>query len=257
MDTENHHDESQGPPLRQQIAVGALVAALVLTLLVGFGVVGVVRHVSYRVFTREVVEQTGVATYTGFLAHITWFLWVVAGTAGLLAAAVLRRRDPSDRRILFFLGTSALTGLLLLDDFVMLHERVWPKLGVPQETLYAVYAVILAALLLRFRRQFVGGGALLAVAAGACWAASLAFDLTAEHWGIPNGAVEDGAKMIGRPCGPRSWFGVALGPWAWNPRMCANPCRPAIAGKRREMRRWACDGATSIPRTRTFQCAGG
>lgn len=191
------HGESPGPPLRQQAVVGAAVVALVVVLLAGFGVVGVVRDEPYSVFTREVIEQTGAKTYTGFLAHVTWFLWVVAGTAGLLAAAALRRRDPRDRRIPFFLGTSALTGLLLVDDFAMLHERVLPKVGIPQEAQYGLYAVILLALLLWFRPQFKGGGALLAVAAGAFWAVSIASDIPNERWGIPGCAAEDGAKMIG------------------------------------------------------------
>ena len=191
------HVGSPGPPLRQQAVVGAAVVTLVVVLLVGFGVVGAVRDEPYSVFTREVIEQTGVKTYTGFLAHITWFLWVVAGTAGLLAAAVLRRLNPRDPRIPFFLGTSALTGLLLFDDFVMLHERVMPKVGIPQEAQYALYAVILVVLLLWFRPQFKEGGALLAVAAGAFWAVSIASDIPNERWSIPGSAVEDGAKMIG------------------------------------------------------------
>lgn len=52
-------------------------------------------------------------------------------------------------------------------------------------------------LLVRFRRQFVGSGVLLAVAAGAVWAASVAVDFVQGQWGIHALALEDGAKLIG------------------------------------------------------------
>lgn len=161
---QERRDASPGPPLRRQLAVGGVVVALALALLGAFGALGAVLDVPYRVFTKEIAEQFVVASYTGFLAHITWFLWVVAGTAGLLAAAVLWRLDRRDRRIPFFLGTSLLTAVLLLDDFAMLHEQWLPRVGISEEGLYAFYAIFLVVLLLRFRRQFAAGGALLAVA---------------------------------------------------------------------------------------------
>ena len=69
------------------------------------GVAGVVLDVAYSLFTKEVAEQNDDAPgCASFLAHITWFLWVVAGTTGLLAAATLARRRRPGRRIPFFLG---------------------------------------------------------------------------------------------------------------------------------------------------------
>jgi hypothetical protein len=175
---------AQSPPLRRQLAVGAVVVALSLALLGAFGVLGAVLDVPYRIFTKKIAEQFVVASYTGLLAHITWFLWVVAGTSGLLAAAVLRRLDRRDRRIPFFLGTSLLTAVLLLDDFAMLHEQWLPRVGIPEEGLYVFCAVVLVLLLVRFRGQFAAGGALLAVAAGAFWATSLGADFVQEVWEI-------------------------------------------------------------------------
>jgi hypothetical protein len=193
----DQRNESRDPPLRGQVAIGALIVALTMGLLAAFGLIGGVLDVPFAVFTKEIAEQFDVASYTGFLAHITWFMWVIAGTAGLLSAAVLRRTDPSDRRIHFFVAASVLTAVLLLDDFAMLHEQWLPRIGIPEEALYVFYAVILAALLLWFRPQFVQGGALLAAAAGAFWAASLGADFVQEQWGVHAHAVEDGAKMIG------------------------------------------------------------
>ncbi len=184
--------DSSAPSLRRQAAVAGVVVALVLALLGGMALLGASIQVPFRVFTKEVAEQFQARGYVGFLAHITWFLWVVAGTAGMLAAALLWQRDRRDRRIGFFLGTSLLTAWLLFDDFVMFHE--WFPI---ENALYAMYAVILALLLLRFRAQFVRSGALLAVMAGAFWAASIFFDVLQERWQIHAYVLEDGSKMIG------------------------------------------------------------
>ena len=46
------------------------------------------------------------------------------------------------------------------------------------------------------------GRALLAVAAGAFWAASVVFDLSQERWGFPSVAVEDGHHHVVRESGP-------------------------------------------------------
>jgi hypothetical protein len=151
----------------------------------------------FKTFTKEAAEQAGLASYTGALAEITWFLWVVAGSAGALAVAALARGDRHDDRIPFFVGTTALTTLLLLDDFAMLHDEWLPVIGVPEEAVYLVYAVILVVLLVRFRSGFASGGALLALAAGACWAVSLGADFLQEHWEIHAHLVEDGAKIMG------------------------------------------------------------
>jgi hypothetical protein len=156
------------------------------------GLLGMAIDVPFRVFTKEVAEQFRARGYVGFLAHITWFLWVVAGTSGLLAAAALWQRDRKDRRIRFFLATTALTALLLLDDFVMLHEWI-PT----EELLYLAYALMLAGLLLWFRPQFVRAGALLAVLAGALWAVSIGADFIQETWDLDSYVIEDGAKIMG------------------------------------------------------------
>lgn len=184
-------------PLRRQAEIAALVAVLVLGLMGAFAVLGRTVDVPYSVFTKEVVEQVGAPSYTGFLAHITWFLWAAAATAGLLTAILLWRLNARDRRVLFFLAASALTAVLLLDDFAMLHEQVMPRLGIPEEALYAFYAACLVALLVWFRPQFAAGGALLAVAAGSFWALSLGADFVQEHVGIHAHFIEDGAKMTG------------------------------------------------------------
>ena len=190
-------DTSATRPLRRQIADGVLVMTLALALLALVGAFGAWRDIPFAVFAKEPVEQAHLRPYVGFLAHITWFLWVVAGTSGVLAAIELRRRHLDPHRVRFFGWTVLLTGLLLFDDFTMLHDGVFPDLNIPQETLYAAYAAFLLVMLVRYRREFLPGGILLALMAGAFWAFSLAFDSIGELYEIQVHVVEDGAKLLG------------------------------------------------------------
>lgn len=170
-------------------------AALVV---VAFAVLGASLDEPFRIFSKEPLEQFPDAPpYLGVLAHVTWFVWVVAGTAALLAAFVRHQVSRGDRRIRFLIAAAALTGALLLDDFAMLHERAFPKAGLPEELIYALYAAGFVTLLLRFGPQLREGGSPIALAAGTAWAASIGADFLQEHLDIHAHAVEDGAKLVG------------------------------------------------------------
>jgi hypothetical protein len=187
----------ESPPLRRQLAVGGLVFGLVFALLLAFAAYGAVRDVPYRIFTKEVLEQTGLPLHTGFIATVTWFLWTVAGTAGLIAITLHRRWDRDPSRTLFFGLATVLTGLLFLDDFLQFHDRLLKRIGSPEQLLYTAYAVLLIALLVWFRPQVARGGMLLALGAGAFWLLSIVGDLEQEHLGNYQHFIEDGSKMVG------------------------------------------------------------
>lgn len=206
------------PSFRTQLLVIAVILALGLLLLGFIALLGAVIDQPFRVFSKEVAEQYRARGYVGFLAHITWFLWVVAATAGLLAAAFLWRRDGRSATVHFFLAASLLTGLLLFDDFVMLHE--WVPV---EEMLYALYAAILLLLLIKYRTQFARGGILLAVLAGAFWATSIATDEVQELMGIHAHALEDGAKVLGTGLWAAFMVWSALRSMGWTSRSGAAP----------------------------------
>lgn len=187
-------------------------AILLGLLLLGFtALLGLVIDQPFRVFTKEVAEQLQARGYVGFLAHVTWFLWVVAGTAGLMAAAWLWRRTGRDARVHFFLIASAFTGLLLFDDFAMLHEFISEQM-----LLYGLYAAILIVLLLKYRAQFARGGILLPLAAGLFWAASLASDVIGEGMGVQWHWFEDSAKTLGTLLWAAFMVWSALSTFGWN-----------------------------------------
>jgi hypothetical protein len=135
----------------------------------------------------------------GALSNLGVILWAAAASVALLAATVLR--DPADARLrAYLLSVGLLTAWLLLDDLYMLHERLLPDvLGVPQPLVYAVYALLVAAVWFRFRPEIAATSWRLLVLALACFAFSIASDQGPGSWHRWSwlAFIEDGAKLVG------------------------------------------------------------
>lgn len=184
------------PDRRQLLAIGVVTAACV-ALLAAFGVVGAIADESFGVFTKEPVEQYDEKPYVGFIAHVTWFLWVIGASVAAFAAYVLRQRASAAREARFFVLAALLSVALLSDDFALIHEKVTPKLGLPEQVLQAGYALGLVALLVRFwpivRRHDVS----MVLGAGAVWGFAVASDVVQDSLGSFGHVIEDGSKLLG------------------------------------------------------------
>jgi hypothetical protein len=93
------------------------------------------------------------APYIGFISNLGALLWCGATAVLLLGAAVVSRQG--DRGWARFLLYSALvTGMLLVDDFFMLHEKAseihW---RLSEEVIFTFYGAVIALYLARFRKH--------------------------------------------------------------------------------------------------------
>lgn len=133
--------------------------------------------------------------YFGAMSTLGVLAWSAAAGLCALTAAILWAR--ADRRAGFFLAAAALTGWMALDDALMIHEVVGPRLGLAQNGLLAVYAGLGAAYLWFARRRLFEPGGLLLAAAVVCFALSLGVDVVWPSTHSQITAIEDGAKFIG------------------------------------------------------------
>ena len=200
--------------LSVRIGIGSfLVSAGVLCLAVG---IHYWKGIPIQLLTRDPAASTGEGFYLGAVSNYGMILWSGAFTACLLAALVLASgKAMADRN--FFLGGGSLTALLLVDDFYMLHERVFPTfLGLPDRALLATEAVLFLALIFLFRNEIRRSGVGLLLLAVLGFGASLGIDRIPEfrlgHW---HHLCEDGTKLLGSPAGFLSGFRQR--PFASNP----------------------------------------
>lgn len=149
--------------------------------------------VPFADLSREPVTTLHGPRYTGWYAHLVIFVWMLPAGGALVGALVLHRvgRLPGAR---FLLLGGVLTAAMVADDLFLLHEAVYPKLGLPAEVVYLGYATATALYAWRFRDR-MGRDVLLLGAAYAMWAVSIGFDVVLDE-AAPL-VLEDSAKASG------------------------------------------------------------
>lgn len=140
--------------------------------------------------------------YYGMVSNLGIMVWTGTAAICLFAALVLiGRQDAASRdRALFALVAGLFTGWLALDDAFLVHEKVFPALGLPQGAVLLTYAGLAFLFALYARRVVFHVDLVLFVLAIGFLAASVLIDHF--HHGLTNNAIilEDGAKFIGICC---------------------------------------------------------
>jgi len=144
--------------------------------------------------------------YLGGLSYLGILLWCATVAICFFSYVLFQRTGRRKTDPLFFLLAGLVSTLLLTDDLFRLHEIVFPVyLHLHEYTLYALYAVMIAFLLLRYRTTILNTDYMLLMFALGCLGLSLFSDmLTDMFFSSVSGAtlLEDGAKFIGIV----SWF---------------------------------------------------
>lgn len=151
-------------------------------------------------YTRDPADITGTSPFLGVLSNVCILLWCATAAICFFASAVLKGQDKL-RMAVFFLLAGLVTGMLLLDDLFLLHERVFPELfHWRQRYIYLAYAALVTGYLVLFRKIVWRSHPLLLALALCFFGLSLAVDgLAAKGAGpIPlHHLYEDGCKLFG------------------------------------------------------------
>lgn len=140
--------------------------------------------------------------YIGALSNVGIVLWAMAaGACVVLVLALLRQARPGDA-ISFFLWSFVLTAVLGLDDLFQIHEWVQERVPGREVTVTLGYVLLAGAYAWRFGRSLLAFDGSLIIAAGACFAASIALDAVPDRlhpealkpFFLP---AEDGLKLLG------------------------------------------------------------
>ncbi len=105
--------------------------------------------VSVAILTTDPASLSHFPFYTGLLSNIGIIFWTITATVCLFTSTI---KSIDTQRRLFMGLIGSLTFLLMLDDQFLLHEEVFPRfLGLSGTTLYAIYAIFLCGILLKYR----------------------------------------------------------------------------------------------------------
>jgi hypothetical protein len=142
---------------------------------------------------RDPAQVMEAPMYVGAISNLGLVLWGSAATVCIFAAVA--RRDARA----FWTYAAGLTLLLLLDDWLLLHDVVLPDVfGLPDLVVYAAYALAVLVYLVRYRYVLLLGDWSLLLLSFAWFAASIGFDQLDGLVDLPGLYVwEDGAKLFG------------------------------------------------------------
>jgi hypothetical protein len=134
--------------------------------------------------------------YLGAVSAAGVLLWAASAAVCAFTALVLACSGRVGRAGLP-LAAGTLTGLLAVDDLWMVHERLLPAQGVPEQAVLAFIVGCGALYLLAFRRRLLSfRWPMLAVACGA-FAVSIGADALSSLPPSLHVLTEDGSKFVG------------------------------------------------------------
>ena len=169
-----------------------------IVLVAGVAILSFQKDVSADYLLRDASVIMGAPPYVGMISNIGIMMWVAAGSIFLFVGYVLLNRHGLNHAAAFVLAFGLFALVLAVDDLFRLHERVFPRyLGIPENLVYATYAVMVATMLLSFRRLIFDTDHLLLAAALVFFGISLAVDMGAVEALPYRFVVENVTQFIG------------------------------------------------------------
>jgi hypothetical protein len=195
-----HSASTQVRAVARPLALALLGGVLVLLLAVGLSTA---TGTPLESLLSDPARVAGHAPYIGFISNLGALLWCGATAVLLLGAAIVSRLG--DRGWARFLLFSALvTGMLLVDDFFMLHEKAseihW---RLSEEVIFTFYGAVLAIYLARFRKHILSTEYIPLALAFFFMGLSLLVDRLDSTDGMPPAPfllLEDGSKFLAIVC---------------------------------------------------------
>lgn len=194
-------------PSRSRLLAGLLVAAVVgaVAVVAAIGLLAAVVDVPNEDLTREPQVVLEGSAYVGALSNLGVLVFAVAAVAAGLAATVVRGRERG-----MFGAAAAVSALMLLDDLFLLHDVVYPRLGVPEAVVQAAYLLAIAAIVFLYRSEMGMVAVAGVVVTLGAWAASVGMDTFLNNHPLNlDQLVEDGAKFVGIAVWAAVWAGLA------------------------------------------------
>ncbi len=146
--------------------------------------------------TRDPTAVMEAPFYIGLFSQIGIFFWSAAAAICMFSAKVISKHPDSLKFKRFLFVSGLLTLLLGFDDIFLLHESVFPYLGIHEKVVYATYAGLVLFYLIKFYPTILNTKYIFLIMALVFFALSVIFDKSSIP-GIDPYLLEDGAKMVG------------------------------------------------------------
>lgn len=191
-----HHQLKPLLPVLLKIYIPTICAFFVVA------IAGSLAGVPIQYLTHDPAAIMGAPFYVGLFSNISVLLWCASAAVCFFSFLALKESVNNREFSSFCLFSGFVTTLLLLDDFFLLHESVFPKyLNIPEKLVYAGYGITILLYLLRFRILILKTEFLPLLFALSFFGFSGAFDLLQQAFSLLQSSLqsflEDGIKLLG------------------------------------------------------------
>ena len=142
-------------------------------------------------------QASSIPVYTSILSNIGIIGWCFTIAIQFFSAWALRRHEPDSQRARFLFWSGLITSVLMLDDFLMLHERLNHSV---ETMVFGAYGLWVAIGLMRFRHVIFSTNYLLLGSALVFFGLSMVLDNIFSRLSIEipyRTVLEDAFKIIG------------------------------------------------------------
>jgi len=178
---------------RPVIAILLALSAFLISIVLLFHFLG---EIPIGNLTRDPSAIMGAPFHTGILSQTGMTFWSASASICMFSTKVISKYPDSFKLKRFLFVSGLLTMLLGLDDIFLLHESVFPNLGIHEKVVYATYAGLVLFYLVKFYPIILDTKYIFLVMALGFFALSVIFDKSSIP-GIDPYLLEDGAKIIG------------------------------------------------------------
>jgi len=137
----------------------------------------------------------------GFFSNIGILGWCTGAAVALFAAWVLARGRAPRPVVRFHLGAGLFTALLMVDDFFLIHDALAPRyLHLPQNAVYALYALAFAGFIATCRRELLTRNPALFALAVSLLGFMAGIDALVSGYSRYVSLAMSGSKLLGIAC---------------------------------------------------------
>ena len=152
--------------------------------------------VSPDVLTRDPVAIAQLPAYSGMFSQIGLLLWSASAAICLFSSKLLANHISFSKLRRFLFVSGLLTLMVGLDDVFLLHEDVFPSMGIPEKIVFGVYGISILFYLLKLFPILLKTEYAFFLVALVCFGGSIFLDVILPP-GLHYIALEDGAKLVG------------------------------------------------------------
>ena len=138
----------------------------------------IIFNVPFSNLSKDPISVAKAKPYIGFVSNVGVMFWSFTTAICFFTASVLPKINNTSKMRSFILLAGIISFFLLIDDFFLFHERVFPKLfHLDEKYLFGFYVILVAFYLIKFKERILKSQYLHLIIALALFTTSISVDV--------------------------------------------------------------------------------